>query len=233
MRYTGGWREPTPTERDDETEPMKQESMIDDERTEETTETEPDDFELPDEPGEPIGEKPLPTPPVDEVAQLRAQAENLREELVKRESDFRELNDKALRALAEADNYKKRLAREGDETRKFAALKMVEAILPAIENLEKGVQAARMENADLENLRIGVEMVYQQIMDALKGEGLERLDVVGKPFDPELCEAVGMIAAADVEEGNVAVELTPGYRFKDRIVRHAKVQIAAPSQPEE
>ncbi len=190
--------------------------------------TELDDFSLPDEPGEPIDIHPLPEPAEDEVTQLRAQVENLQKELRQREGEFREMNDKALRALADADNYKKRLVREGEEARRYAALKTVEGLIPALENFEKAVQAARMESADLANLRIGVEMVYQQIMEHLKGEGLEKLDVVGKPFDPELCEALGMVESDEVDEGEVAAELMPGYRFRDRIIRHAKVQVAAP-----
>lgn len=189
---------------------------------------EEDDFSLPAEPGEPLEASPLPEPVEDEVTTLRAEVENLQQELQKRETEFRELNDKALRSLADADNYKKRLVREGEETRRYAALKVVEGLIPTLENFEKAVQAARMENSDLPTLRTGVEMVYAQIMDHLKGEGLEKLDVVGKPFDPELCEALGMVESDTVDEGDVAVELMPGYRFKDRIIRHAKVQIAAP-----
>ncbi|MBF0170623.1 MAG: nucleotide exchange factor GrpE [Nitrospinae bacterium] len=192
------------------------------------TDADQDDFTLPPEPGEPLEATPLPEPVADEVTLLRAQVENLQKELQQREGEFRDLNDKALRALADADNYKKRLVREGEEARKYAALNVVRGLLPALENFEKAVQAVRMENADLATLRTGVGMVYQQLMDHLKSEGLEKLDVVGKPFDPELCEALGIVPSDTVSEGDVAVELMPGYRFKDRVLRHAKVQIAAP-----
>jgi len=181
-----------------------------------------------------LEKKELPKKKKDEISELKSIINNLTEELEKRESELVVAEGKALRAIADSENYSKRLAREYNEKSRFAALSLIESVLPALDNLEKASQAVEEGSGSLDQLCEGVRMTHQQFVDILGKQGLEKLDVVGKPFDPTLCEAVHVEQTNDSEDGTVIRELAPGYSFKGRIIRAAKVCVARnnPSEPE-
>lgn len=176
-----------------------------------------------------LEKKELPRKKEDEISELKEVIANLTEELKKREAELVGARDQSLRAVAEADNYKKRLAREKEEFEKYAAVPFVRAILPALDNLENALNVSRDTGAS--KLSEGVELVHRQMLDALKSFGLARLEVAGKPLDPALCEVIQMVEDPDREEGIVATEYIPGYMFKDRVIRTAKVVVT--KKPEE
>lgn len=154
--------------------------------------------------------------------------ENLQEELMKREEELQTAKNKALLAVADADNFRKRLAREGDEAKRYAASSISEELLPVLDNLEKAVASAKNNEdaAQVDTLRQGVELVIKQLMETLKGYGLKKLKVVGKPFNPETSEAIQMVETDEMEDGYVIDEYIAGYKFKDRVIRPAKVVVA-------
>lgn len=180
-----------------------------------------------------LGKKDLPRKKEDEISELKDMIKNLTEELFKREDELVGAKDQALRAVADADNYKKRLAREKDDLEKYAAVPFVRSLLSVIDNLENALKAAR-DGGDTSKLASGVELTHRQLLDTMKGFGLERLEVVGKPMDPTLCEVIQIVEDITFEDGTVAEEFIPGYRFKDRVIRTAKVKVTKrPEEPEE
>lgn len=162
---------------------------------------------------------------VDEVDKLGQEVERLTLELA-------EAKKEALRAHADADNYKKRLTREKEEIQKYAGQAVIEAILPALDHLAQALFSAENDEENFKALVRGVEMIEFQFQDVLAGQGLEKIDPTGQPFDPETSEALGTLTTDEVEEGMVTAVFMPGYRYKGRIIRHAKVQVSHKPAPE-
>ncbi|MFW2331939.1 MAG: nucleotide exchange factor GrpE [Nitrospinota bacterium] len=154
----------------------------------------------------------------DQVKQLKNQINILNEEILS-------LKDQSLRAIADADNYKKRLDKESQEAKSFAAVSIIKQLLPAIENLEKTLEAAKHEKSTFETLITGVTITIEEIFNILKKLGLEKIEIPSRKFDPAICEAVGVISSGTCDEGEIANLLLAGYKFKGRVIRHAKVQI--------
>lgn len=166
------------------------------------------------------------TPPAHQGASEAPEGEELgteREiELLRIEADSH-LND-ARRIKAEFENYKKRMVREQTALLERASVSLIERLLPVLDSFRLAVIAADRTKNDKEFLR-GVELVYGELLDVLKKEGLEEIDAEGKPFDPELHEAV-MQVEADVPEGHVAEVMRTGYRLKGRVLRAAMVSVS-------
>ncbi len=129
-----------------------------------------------------------------------------------------------LRKLAEFDNYRKRTERERDEFKNIATEELIREILPVIDNFERALQHAG--NGDPDSFRQGVEMIARQLVDLLQKEGLEEVDPIGGPFDPELHEAVDRVENSEHEPGTVVSVLVKGYTLRGRLVRPAMVTVA-------
>lgn len=181
-----------------------------------------------------LGKKDLPRKKEDEISELKDTVRNLAEELRKREDELVGARDQALRAVADADNYKKRLAREKEDFEKYAAVPFVRSLLPVMDNLENALKAVRDGGDDASKLVGGVELTHRQMLDTMKNFGLERLEVVGELMDPTLCEALQIVEDLAREDGTVMEEFIPGYRFKDRVIRTAKVKVTKkPEEPQD
>ncbi len=174
----------------------------------------------------PLKKKGLPRRKPTSETELKGIIENLTQELKKREEELLRAEDKAVRAQAETENFKKRMSRENIEARKYAAASIIEDLLPSLDNLEKAVSHVQGDTPEVVQLRQGVEMVGKQVADVLKKHGLTKIDVVGKPYDPETSEALQMVETAEYEDGIVLEEFFPGFKFKDRVIRPAKVTVA-------
>lgn len=137
--------------------------------------------------------------------------------------------ERFLRSQAEFDNYRKRIQREVDEERKFAALPFVRELLPAIDNLRRAADAARAvdENSDLVK---GIDLVLQQIEQSLSRHGVTAIPAVGEAFDPHLHEALTQMPSADHPPLTVLQELERGYKLHDRVVRPGKVIVSQAAQ---
>ena len=135
--------------------------------------------------------------------------------------------DKYLRTAAELDNYRKRVAREKEELARFASERVVSALLPVLDNLERAVGAAQKHGADDSPLLEGITQVYSQFRRSLVEFGLEEVVAdAGHPFDPNLHEAVSQVESGEQPEGHVIEQLQRGYKLADRLLRPARVVIS-------
>ncbi|MGB3400526.1 MAG: nucleotide exchange factor GrpE [Candidatus Deferrimicrobiaceae bacterium] len=126
---------------------------------------------------------------------------------------------------AEFDNYRKRIAREQEAIVSFGNERILLAILPFLDNLERAIsQSQAIENA--ESLLSGVQMTYEQVLGELRKFGLEQISAVGEPFDPTLHEAIAKVAWKGKSEGTVLAESRKGYLLNGRLLRPAQVTVA-------
>jgi molecular chaperone GrpE len=133
--------------------------------------------------------------------------------------------DLVKRTQADFENYQKRAQREAAQDRKFAHAGLAEDLLPALDNLERATVAAK-QAGDKGALVQGVSMVQSQIVDILKRQGITRIEALGKPFDPNLHQAVTQMPSADMPPGSVAQVLEQGYMIHDRVLRPARVAVS-------
>jgi molecular chaperone GrpE len=150
-------------------------------------------------------------------------------ELAKLAADLDELRQTLLRRQADFDNYRKRIEKERFEDSKRATARVVEGLIPVIDGFEHALAAHR--EAEYENYRKGFELIYKQLLDHLAKLGVERLDPVGKAFDPHLHQAVDRAETKDHEDGTILQVFQPGYVFHGRVVRPAMVRVAVHPNP--
>ncbi len=150
-------------------------------------------------------------------------------ELAKLAADLDELRQTLLRRQADFDNYRKRIEKERFEDSKRATARVVEGLIPVIDGFEHALAAHR--EAEYESYRKGFELIYKQLLDHLAKLGVERLDPVGKPFDPHLHQAVDRAEAKDREDGTILQVFQPGYVFHGRVLRPAMVRVAVHPNP--
>ena len=132
-----------------------------------------------------------------------------------------ELFDRFQRAQAEFENARRRMAREVDEAREYAAFGVVEALVPVLDDFERALEA---ESIDPE-LQKGLELIHSRLYETLKRYGLEPIEA--QEFDPNLHQAVDRAPAQDDEEDQRILEVyRKGYKFKDRLLRAAMVKVA-------
>jgi molecular chaperone GrpE len=131
------------------------------------------------------------------------------------------------RTQAEFDNYRKRMLRDQTVHLERATGNLIEQLLPVLDSFELALTSAGPSSGDpgVERLRKGVELVYGEFLGALEKAGLERIEALGKPFDPEEHEAV-MHVQDDGGDAGVRDVVRSGYRFKGRVLRPAMVKVA-------
>ena len=135
--------------------------------------------------------------------------------------------DKYLRAVADLDNYRKRVGREKEELARFTSERVVAALLPALDNLERAIEAAQAHGAENSSLLEGLTQVYNQFRRTLMEFGLQEVIAgAGQPFDPNLHEAVSQVESAEHAEGHVIEQLQRGYKLADRLLRPARVVVS-------
>jgi molecular chaperone GrpE len=150
-------------------------------------------------------------------------------ELAKLAADLEELRQTLLRRQADFDNYRKRIEKERFEDAKRATARLVEGLIPVIDGFEHALAAHR--EAEYETYRKGFELIYKQLLDHLTKLGVERLDPVGKPFDPHLHQAVDRAETKDHDDGTILQVFQPGYVFHGRVLRPAMVRVAVHPNP--
>lgn len=160
-----------------------------------------------------------PTPPLaaDQLETLRAQAAQAGANW-----------DRYLRAVADLDNYRKRAAREKGEAAQAAVESLLGKLLPVLDNFEMALAAAADPTTTVESLRSGVTLIQGQLRQALAEAGLEEINALGQPFDPNVHEAVSQLESAEVPESHVLHQLRKGYRLRGRLLRPASVVVARP-----
>ena len=152
----------------------------------------------------------------------QAEIEDLKTRAAKADENW----DRLLRTTADFDNFKKRAAREKQEAIKYANESLLQKFIPILDNFDMAFAAVQNEQGGQSSLRTGINMVLQQFKSALLEAGLEEVDAVGKPFDPNLHEAVSEQETSEVPEGHVAQQLRKGYKYRERLLRPATVVVA-------
>ena len=175
--------------------------------------------------------KPKPEPEV-EVAQDKRAAEEAEEEtgeeenpLEKAQAEAAQHHDRWMRLAAEFDNYKRRSARQFGELVQSANERLVTQLLPVLDNFSLALNHEG-DDETLESFRQGVEMIFGQLHDVLESEGLKPFDSVGKPFDPNIHDAIMQMESEEHESGTVVEEVQKGYTLGDRVLRHTKVVVS-------
>ena len=143
-------------------------------------------------------------------------------ELTKTKQELEETTDRYKRIMAEFENFKKRSSKEREGLYNSLVADIVTSFLPVQDNLEKAIQSKTED----ENFRQGIELVTKQISDIFKKFGVEEIETVGKPFDPEVHEAVSMVQDDTLGEKIVKEEFRKGYKIGNKVIRHAMVVVA-------
>jgi molecular chaperone GrpE len=149
------------------------------------------------------------------------------EELKQRAAKADENWERLVRTTADFDNYKKRAQREKQDAIRFANESILEKLVPVLDSFDMALAAAQNNQAEAtKSLKTGINMVYQQLKSAMTDAGLEEVDATGKPFDPNLHEAVSQQEDADLPEGQVVQQLRRGYKLRERLLRPATVIVS-------
>lgn len=173
-----------------------------------------------------------------ELDAARAEIETLRAQLEFSQSKGREMmarikeeHERALRAQADLENYRKRAQKEKEEVQKFGAERLLRDLLPVMDNLDRALEAAA-KSPDIDSFQKGVAMTRKSFEDALARHGVKGFSARGQPFDPRLHEAIQQVETTEVPAGHVVTELVRGFTLNERLVRPALVVVArAPSAP--
>ncbi|HEY5915223.1 MAG TPA: nucleotide exchange factor GrpE [Verrucomicrobiae bacterium] len=161
--------------------------------------------------------------PVEPIPLTAEQLEELKQRAAKADENW----DRLLRTTADFDNYKKRAAREKQEAVKYANEGLLEKLIPVLDTFDMALAATQDGKPEAaQSLQTGITMVHQQLKAALAGAGLEEVDAAGKPFDPNLHEAVSQKETAEVPDGTVVQQLRKGYRLNGRLLRPASAIVS-------
>jgi len=134
--------------------------------------------------------------------------------------------DMALRVQADMENLRRRTRIDLESAHKFALEKFVNALIPAMDSMEMGMDAAKKDGATVESISEGVDMTFKQLLDVLQEFSVERIDPTGEAFDPKLHEAMTMIPSPDHDTNTVVDTIQKGYTLNERLVRAARVIVA-------
>lgn len=160
------------------------------------------------------------------VEQLKEEHERLKADLESVQEELAKERDQHLRLRAEFDNYRRRTRREMDEIRATASEGLALELLPVLDNLERAVQAANVQDNAAKALADGVQMVLKQFLATLEKVGVVPIDAVGQPFDPTLHEAVFEEESDEFPDGHVIEEMQRGYRLNEKVIRPSMVKVA-------
>ena len=156
----------------------------------------------------------------------------LEDELEAARAEAAECRDRALRAQAEFENFRKRITREREEERRRAGERLVGELLPVIDSLERAVDHTTV-GGELEQLRAGVAAVHTQLLGVLSKEGVDVIDPFGQHFDPNTQQAVSQQEDTEVAEGTVVDVFQKGYALGGRVIRPAMVVVSSGGPPPE
>ena len=173
--------------------------------------------------------------PVDETAKEAEEKEEVNSEetseeeekdpLEKAQEEIADLKDKWLRSVAEFENYRKRTLKERTELILNGGEKVITAILPIIDDMERAIENGAKTD-DPEVLREGMSLIHQKFMKTLEAQGVSKIETENADFDTDVHEAVAMVPGmGDDKKGKVIDCLQQGYKLNDKVIRHAKVAV--------
>ena len=166
------------------------------------------------------------------TAEAQAAAEPELSELEKAQNEAAEMKVRYLRAVADLENYRKRITREKQDIIRSAAANVVESLLPVLDNMKLGLQAAE-NNPEAKDVTYGFKMVDNQLKKSLSEQGLLELIPDGESFDPNLHECIAHQPSEEVAEDHVIQTVRAGYRLNDRLIRAANVIVSSGPVKEE
>jgi len=170
--------------------------------------------------------------PLENQASGEAELASLREQLEAKEQEAKNNYDRYVRQVAEAENFKKRNARERDDAIRFANEALLKDLLPIIDNLERAIAHAAGSN-DGSSLVEGVKMILKGFLDVLNKFGVCQISAVGQPFDPAKHEAITQVETVEHQPNVVMNELHKGYMFRDRLLRPTLVSVSKAPETKE
>jgi len=168
--------------------------------------------------------------PVDTTAAESAQDTAALDPWEELEADVAKWKELSLRTAAEMENLRKRTAREREEAIRYSNQRLLEELLPVIDNFEMGMQAAAQDTTSM--IYIGMNMVRKQLHEFLSSQDVEEIPTTGN-FDPNLHEAVAQEDCAAGEEGRILRVTRRGYKLRDRLLRPAGVVVSKLPTPAE
>lgn len=148
------------------------------------------------------------------------------DEALQREVELlRTRNEQLMRIAADFENYKRRQEREREELGKFAGQQLITGLLPVIDNFERGLQTEPSPE-DVHNFVEGIRMIHRQFLDVLTKAGVQPIDAMGEPFNPEFHEAIMSEENPDVPDETVIGEFQRGYVMHGRLLRPSVVKVS-------
>jgi len=164
------------------------------------------------------------------VSEVQAEATAEPDPIQALESKVAELEDQRLRALADFDNYRKRMARQFDEVVRSANDRLLTELLEVADNFERAIahtnDQGEVDTARLAALKQGTELIYGQLRGLLDRYDVKPLESIGHRFDPRYHEALAQIESDQYNDGIVAAEINKGYLIGERVLRHARVAVS-------
>jgi len=149
----------------------------------------------------------------------------------KLEGELQDMTDKFLRLSADFDNFKKRSATERDRTRQTVKGDVVTQFLPLVDNFELAKSQVKCNTEEEEKINNSYQGLYRQMVDVFKALGVEAVDSVGQPFDPNVHEAIMREPNDDVPDQTVLEEFRRGFTLGDRLIRPAMVKVSTSDAP--
>lgn len=172
-------------------------------------------------------------PEAQPAAKQDAKAHDPSARIAELEKQLADMKNEALRYLADAENTRRRAAKEKDDTAKYAVSKFSRDLLDVADNMQRALQSVTPDmqsNASVKNLCVGIEATAQQLSSVFERYGIQKNDPMGQMFDPNLHQVVSEIDAPDKAPGTVVQVLQTGYMIQGRLLREAMVAVAKGGQ---
>ena len=169
---------------------------------------------------------------IDGEAEVGAETEaeigedSIEQQLEQAQATIKDYWDQIIRLKADMENNRKRAGRDIENAHKFALRNFTESLLPVIDSMEMGQEAAEADNASLESIIEGTQMTMTMFIQVLKKHGLKEVDPVGETFDPEFHQAISMAEDKKAKSNTVISVMQKGFSLNDRLVRPAMVVVA-------
>ncbi len=152
--------------------------------------------------------------------------EDIEQQLLKAQTTIKDYWDQIMRLKAEIENSIKRSSRDIENAHKFALRNFAESLLPILDSMEMGQQAAESDKASLSSIAEGTQLTMSMFVQALEKHGLKQIDPVGESFDPDQHQAISIVEDKNAESNTVISVMQKGFSLNDRLVRPAMVVVA-------
>jgi|YelNatPaOPRAMG01_1025707.scaffolds.fasta_scaffold13241_5 molecular chaperone GrpE len=164
----------------------------------------------------------------DEVEDLRKRVEEYRREIEEEKRKAEEYLTRLKYVQADYLNFRKRIEKEIEEVKKYSNERFIVSLLEVVDELEMALEAGKKTNS-IKILLDGVEMTLKKLNKILEGEGVRKIEALGKMFDPNIHYVIARVEKDDIEEGTILEEVRKGYIMKDRVIRPSIVKVAVKS----